>query len=91
MPFVRPGLINALVGGWHARGEPTALVPVLNGQRGNPVVLSRALQTSITRLSGDVGAGSILRGRPDVLEWPTEDTAIIYDIDTREEFAKHQS
>jgi molybdenum cofactor cytidylyltransferase len=91
MPFVRPGLINALVGGWHARGEPTALVPVLNGQRGNPVVLSRAIQTKITGLSGDVGAGSILRGRLDVLEWPTEDPAIIQDIDTREEFTKHQS
>jgi molybdenum cofactor cytidylyltransferase len=90
MPFVRPGLINALVGGWHARGEPTALVPVLKGQRGNPVVLSRALQTAIKGLSGDVGAGSLIRGRPDVLEWPTEDTAIIHDIDTREEFAKHQ-
>jgi molybdenum cofactor cytidylyltransferase len=90
MPFVRPGLIDALVGGWHARGEPTALVPVLNGQRGNPVVLSRALQTAIKGLSGDVGAGSLIRGRPDVLEWPTEDTAIIHDIDTREEFAKHQ-
>lgn len=86
MPFVRPGLIDALVANWHDRGEPAALVPVLNGQRGNPVVLSRALQTTITGLSGDVGAGSILRGRSDVLEWPTEDLAIIQDIDTRREW-----
>lgn len=91
MPFVRPGLIDALVANWHDSGEPAALVPVFKGQRGNPVVLSRALQTAITGLSGDVGAGSILRGRSDVLEWPTEDLAIIQDIDTRQEFAKHQS
>jgi molybdenum cofactor cytidylyltransferase len=91
MPFVRPELIDALIAGWQGRGEPAALIPVLNGQRGNPVVLSRALQTAIEGLSGDVGAGSILRGRLDVLEWPTEDPAIIQDIDTREEFTKHQS
>jgi molybdenum cofactor cytidylyltransferase len=91
MPFVRPELIDALAAGWQDRGEPAALVPVLNGQRGNPVVLSRALQAAIKGLSGDVGAGSVLRGRPDVMEWPTEDPAIIQDVDTREEFAKHQS
>ncbi len=67
MPFVRSELIDALIAGWQGRGEPAALVPVLNGQRGNPVVLSRALQTAIEGLSGDVGAGAILRGRPDIL------------------------
>ena len=91
MPFVRSELVDALIAGWQGRGEPAALIPVLNGQRGNPVVLSRTLQTAIEGLSGDVGAGSILRGRLDVLEWPTEDPAIIQDIDTREEFTKHQS
>ncbi|WP_201860586.1 nucleotidyltransferase family protein [Microvirga soli] len=91
MPFVRPELIDALVASWHDMGEPTALVPVLNGQRGNPVVLSRALQATIAELSGDIGAGAVLRGRSDVLEWPTEDSAIIQDIDTREEFAKHRT
>ncbi len=91
MPFVRPELIDALVASWHDMGEPAALVPVLNGQRGNPVVLSRALEATITELSGDIGAGSVLRGRSDVLELPTEDAAIIQDIDTREEFAKHQT
>jgi molybdenum cofactor cytidylyltransferase len=91
MPFVGAELIDALVAGWHETGEPPALVPALNGRRGNPVVLSRALQAAIKGLSGDVGAGSVLRGRSDVLEWPTEDPAIIQDIDTREEFAKHQS
>jgi molybdenum cofactor cytidylyltransferase len=91
MPFVRSELIDALIADWQGRGQPAALVPVLKGQRGNPVVLSRALQSAIEGLSGDVGAGSVLRGRSDVLEWPTKDSAIIQDIDTREEYAKHQS
>jgi molybdenum cofactor cytidylyltransferase len=90
MPFVESGLIDALVAGWRDRAEPAALIPTWNGQRGNPVVISRDLQAMIEGLSGDVGAGSVLRGRPDVLEWPTADPAVIQDIDTREEIAKHQ-
>lgn len=90
MPFVKSGLIDALVAGWRDRGEPAALVPTLNGRRGNPVVLSRDLRAEIENLSGDVGAGPILRGNPDVVEWPTTDPAVAQDIDTREEFSRHR-
>ncbi|MFL5024893.1 MAG: NTP transferase domain-containing protein [Microvirga sp.] len=89
MPFVKADLIDALVAGWRERGEPAALVPTLDGRRGNPVVLSRDLQAMIEDLSGDVGAGSLLRKRSDVLEWPTTDPAVAQDFDTREELAKH--
>jgi molybdenum cofactor cytidylyltransferase len=88
MPLVSTNLIDTLVAGWHERGEPAALVPTLNGRRGNPVVISRALQPDIETLSGDVGAGPVLRGRSDVVEWPTADEAVVQDIDTREEFGK---
>lgn len=90
MPFVKADLIDALLTGWRTRGEPTALIPTFSGQRGNPVVLSRDLQPMIDRLSGDVGAGSVLRGRPDVLEWPTTDPAVVQDIDTGEDMVKRQ-
>jgi molybdenum cofactor cytidylyltransferase len=89
MPFVKADLIDALVAGWRERGEPAALVPTLDGRRGNPVVLSRDLQAAIEGLSGDGGAGSLLHERSDVLEWPTTDPAVVQDIDTREELAKH--
>ncbi|MGF9757301.1 nucleotidyltransferase family protein [Microvirga sp. 0TCS3.31] len=88
MPLVGANLIDALVAGWHDSGEPTALVPTLNGRRGNPVVISRALQPAIETLSGDVGAGPLLRGRSDIVEWPTADKAVVQDIDTREELGK---
>jgi molybdenum cofactor cytidylyltransferase len=88
MPLVKAELIDRLVAGWHGSGEPAALVPVLNGQRGNPVVISRALRAEIEELSGDVGAGPVLRGRFDVVEWPTTDKAILQDIDTQEEIGK---
>jgi molybdenum cofactor cytidylyltransferase len=91
MPYVRTELIDGLIAGWRASGEPAALVPTLNGRRGNPVVISRSLRAVIEGLSGDVGASSALSKRPDVLEWPTTDPAVVQDIDTREELAKRQS
>lgn len=88
MPLVTADLLDALLERWRAMGEPAALVPTLNGQRGNPVVLSRDLQDVIEGLSGDVGAGPILRGRSDVLEWPTTDPAILQDVDTADAFGR---
>jgi molybdenum cofactor cytidylyltransferase len=90
MPFVEAELIDALVDEWLKRGGSSALVPTFDGRRGNPVVLSRALQGNINGLSGDVGAGALLRGRLDVLEWPTADPAVAQDIDTRDELARHR-
>lgn len=90
MPFVGASLIAALAKSWRALGEPAALVPTLNGRRGNPVVLSRVLEDVIEGLSGDTGAGPILRDRPDVLEWPTDDEAILRDIDTEGELGQLQ-
>jgi molybdenum cofactor cytidylyltransferase len=90
MPLIEAGLINILVNRWREMGEPAALVPTLNGKRGNPVVLSRELDDMIDGLSGDVGAGPALRGRAGVLEWPTTDPAILKDIDTEDEIGKLQ-
>ncbi|WP_262298051.1 nucleotidyltransferase family protein [Microvirga sesbaniae] len=90
MPFVKAELIDALVDEWVKRGEPPALVPTVNGRRGNPVVLSRVIQSDINDLCGDVGAGPLLRRRLDVIEWPTADPAVAQDIDTRDELAKHR-
>jgi len=91
MPSVTAKLIDGLVSAWHDRGEPAAIVPTFEGQRGNPVLISRALEPLIHRLSGDTGAGPVLRGREDVVEWPTSDPAVVQDVDTREELARLRS
>jgi molybdenum cofactor cytidylyltransferase len=88
MPLVKPELIDNLVSGWCESGEPAALVPTLNGKRGNPVVISRDLRDVVEGLTGDVGAGPALRARPGVVEWPMTDDAVVQDIDTREELGK---
>jgi molybdenum cofactor cytidylyltransferase len=85
MPLIKASLIDALVKAWKARGGPAALIPTANGQRGNPVVLSRELEGLIEGLSGDTGAGPILRGRPDLMECPVDDPAILQDVDTSDD------
>lgn len=82
MPRIGPGLIERLVSAWDERSA--AVVPTLDGQRGNPVLLSRRLAEAIDALSGDTGAGPILRGRTDVIEVPVTDPAILSDVDTAE-------
>ncbi|MHB2204957.1 nucleotidyltransferase family protein [Methylobacterium sp. CM6257] len=62
--------------------EPAAVVPVQDGRRGNPVLLNlRRLAPDIARLTGDHGAGPVLKGRADVLEIPG-DPATALDVDT---------
>lgn len=88
MPFIKVSLIDTLVRAWREMGEPTALVPTVNGQRGNPVVLSYDLKDLIERLFGDTGAGPILRGRTDVMEYPVDDPAILQDVDTGDDLER---
>jgi molybdenum cofactor cytidylyltransferase len=81
MPLVGPALIDRLIARWR-ESRPAAIVPVVEGQRGNPVVLSTSLRPEVERLTGDVGAGPLLRGRADVLEEAMDDEAAVRDVDT---------
>ncbi len=82
MPGVTAATVDVLIEAWRAAGEPIAVVPVHGGRRGNPVLLSLALEGEIAALRGDQGAGPILRGRAGVLEVDCDDPAILADIDT---------
>lgn len=91
MPLIRPELIDGLVGAWHDKGEPAALIPTMDGRRGNPVILSRSLEPEVMKLTGDTGAGPILRARLDVVEYPINEKAIFQDVDTTDDFRKLSS
>ncbi|MCJ2117107.1 nucleotidyltransferase family protein [Methylobacterium sp. J-001] len=66
----------------NASRPPAAVVPVQDGRRGNPVLLNlRVLAPEIARLTGDRGAGLLLKDRVDILEIPG-DPATALDIDT---------
>lgn len=87
MPLIGAPLIDRLTVAWSERGRPAALIPVFEGRRGNPVVLSRAVEAQVRALRGDVGAVAFLRARSDVVEYPVDDAAIVADVDTMEALA----
>ena len=83
MPRVTGAHVDGLAAAFHAAGgRPAAVVPVVEGRRGNPVLINlRLLGGAIAALAGDRGAGPLLAGRSDVLEIPG-DPATALDVDT---------
>ena len=62
-----------------------AAAPTFEGQRGHPVLFSRALFGDILKLDGDKGAGGLLASlAPDQLALvPAPDDGVLYDVDLR--------
>ncbi|WP_409568215.1 NTP transferase domain-containing protein [Methylobacterium sp. E-066] len=83
MPRIAEDHIDRLAAAFaNASKAPAAIVPVQDGRRGNPVLLNlRVLADAIAGLTGDRGAGPLLRDRTDILEIPG-DPATALDIDT---------
>ena len=89
MPRVTPAQIDRLAAAYRAaKPVPSAVVPTIAGRRGNPVLLDRrVLGDALASLSGDHGAGPLLKGRADVLEIPGEPGTAL-DVDTPEMLAR---
>lgn len=85
MPRIGSAHIDALIAAYAgASPRPSAVVPVSGGRRGNPVLLDlHRLADALAGLTGDRGAGPILKGRGDVLE-VAADPAVLFDVDTPE-------
>jgi len=83
MPRISAAHIDRLAAAFEQPAKaPAAVVPVQDGRRGNPVLLNlRRLADDIARLTGDRGAGPLLKDRSDILEIPG-DAATALDIDT---------
>ena len=81
MPRVSARLIDRLIG--ESAAHPgTAIIPVYQGQRGNPVLLPRGMFGQIAHVTGDVGARQILkRSGVNVVEVIASDEVLL-DIDT---------
>ena len=65
-----------------------ATIPVYQGKRGNPVVLSCLIFPCLFKLSGDIGARALLDAyKKDVLFLPVDDQGVILDVDSPEDYA----
>lgn len=84
MPRLLPTTLDALISAFDCE-RPDALVPMYGGQRGNPVLISRALFPALLQLNGDEGARRILAdGNHRVLFCQVDDPGVLVDVDTRE-------
>ncbi len=87
-PFVTPSILNTLIAAWRASAAPI-VAPIYRGQRGNPVLFSRALFPDLLAVEGDQGARGVLAANRDLIEGvPFDDDAPLADIDTPEEYAR---
>ena len=90
MPQLRAATLDAMIAAFTASG-PRALVPVHQGQPGNPVLLGRALFGDIASLAGDQGARKLLAAHnAGIMAWPCDDPGILADIDTPDALASLQ-
>ncbi len=91
MPHVTPQIINRLIAAFVEKPLVKAVVPMVGGQRGNPILIGRSLFEAVMALEGDMGARKLLDSAGDgVVEVMIDDVAVLTDVDTPEALAKLQ-
>lgn len=91
MPRIATAHIDRLVAAFRAGDGARIIVPVHEGQRGNPVLWPAAYFAELLQLGGDSGAKSLLAGHAaQVSEIDLGTDAILRDVDTPEALAEAQ-
>jgi len=80
-PQIPPEVPAALLAGAEESGRPV-VVPVYRYQRGNPVLVSRALWGRLMSLEGDAGAAAVFQAHPAWVHEVRFDHAAPADVDT---------
>jgi len=85
-PLVGSPLIDTLIALFRAE-RPMAVMPVHQGQPGNPAIIGRELMRQAAGLSGDTGARRLLReNRQHVRRLEVDDPLLLRDVDTMDDY-----
>jgi molybdenum cofactor cytidylyltransferase len=85
MPQVDAALVDRLIAAFDPEKGALAVVPVIDGKRGNPVLWSRRFFPDLMAIEGDVGARHLIgRYGEAVIELPVTGKAALVDVDTPE-------
>lgn len=89
MPLVTTTLIDRLIDTYTtATIRPDAVLPMVSGRRGNPVLWDRRLFPDLLSLTGDAGARSLLsRSTTRILPVESDETGALEDFDTPDRLA----
>jgi molybdenum cofactor cytidylyltransferase len=92
MPEVERRNIEALTTAFAKKGRDAICIPVRDGRRGNPVLWGASYFPQMMRLSGDVGAKSLIAKHEEhVTEVPVGSDGIFADVDTPADLARLKS
>lgn len=92
MPNVDSAHIDAMTNKYQPSKGHEIIVPVYKGKRGNPVLWGRQFWPSMESISGDVGARHLIGQYEDlVYEVEFDDTAVLTDLDTPEQWSEFRS
>jgi len=87
MPLLTQNTARKIISAY--RAECSAVVPVYQGIRGNPVLISRVLFDELKKLEGDIGAREILKNRKDVC-FVEAGKEVTVDVDTETDLVSLQ-
>lgn len=88
MPFIRSDTYIRLL---QALRHDRMTVPTFQGSRGNPAGFGAQWFAMLGACAGDAGAREVLRSHPESIDCvAVDDPAILKDIDTPEDLARHQ-
>jgi molybdenum cofactor cytidylyltransferase len=81
MPYIQRETLEAIIDLYKATGGKI-IIPVYNGRKGHPVLISCIYKDEIYNISGDMGAREIIKKHVDeVIYLETGDPGILQDID----------
>ncbi len=87
-PLIGPAVHEALIAAYRRTGAPI-VQPSYDGQRGNPVLLARALFPELLQVTGDQGARNVIRAHAaEVVAVPIPGTTPTDDLDTEEDYQR---
>ena len=87
-PLITPNVINAVIE-TYLSSDKGIVIPAYKGRRGHPILISRKYNNKIQKLSPIKGLCSLAYKFPgDVLEVDTNESGILRDFDTYEEYHK---
>ena len=85
MPQVDAALIDRLIAAFDPERGALAVMPTIEGRRGNPVLWSRRFFPDLMAIEGDVGARNLInRYGEAVVEVPVTGKGALVDVDTPE-------
>ncbi len=88
-PQTPASLVRSLVEA-HSASLAPIVAPLIDGQRGNPVLFDRRTFPELMQLSGDVGGRPLFARYP--IEWvPWYDSSVLLDVDTLDDYWRLQN